>query len=848
MVEIKELKIKKGMYSFESRKRFQYVLRFKVIEKKPLEQVMDVIKLILRPKKAKPKEAAIVAGASAPSGGFNIALVAGAIFLAILIILAGFIWFQFGGVQTVIVPYTPIEKGSISNKVIEKDVLTAGPRGTQDHLAQVFVEYNTTGMQNYSANIKTYDYDLPNQVFVLNSDRVEATNYSDFMHGLRLELQKRGIVLNEISVEQLATVPRGAEIIIPSGVIPVQLLVGRSNITRLLDGGVTVIYIGQSFKSMLNGSQVLSTPDKLSSGVPVVFDERAAPTCTGNFSLFQPLYRASGGSSSSLVYGCISVIRRGSGTILFVPQTLDGGWRINPRAAASEIARIVIETPWVLPDGEGSFYQIGTDNDTGEISGRQLFFSSPYTGTTRTVRLYFKGYSETGTVFEDIKIVRAEKKTRGEFYVSQLSVTSTHVTDEKIRMNAKLSEPNPASPSMFIVFFNSSGVEAGRDSRGNINTQASDVNMDVPIYLDTGEYKVTLEDDVSRVYAASYLKVESVSIGNPRIGKKASIYVFDVSTPTSLKTLTVDVDQGKYVHTYNNVPPGQLEVDVTSYTGGDSLSYGNHTFIFKAGGLVKEVSYVRSLPPAPFPPELVLVFILAGAIVGVGIYFARREKIYYGIDVPDFPPVSRTKIALSLDTVLSVFQKVNDNYRWEYTPLAPTEVRNGFKNIFVRGNPIYITDYNTEFLLNDLTRRKKIKEFLGYYGLIGWETKSGKSIRYLAMLRKLRDICVNNAVPFTPIGESKICDSEITVVGQQMLLHFYEKTNTQEVVSRALSTVKNGITIVLFKDDSEKRDFSSLLNSSSEAPIVMKMEVESSSVLLLTYPELEKMVQEFKGV
>jgi len=29
---------------------------------------------------------------------------------------------------------------------------------------------------------------------------------------------------------------------------------------------------------------------------------------------------------------------------------------------------------------------------------------------------------------------------------------------------------------------------------------------------------------------------------------------------------------------------------------------------------------------------------------------------------------------------------------------------------------------------------------------------------------------------------------------------------------------------------------------------VLKFEVENSSVLLLTFPELEKMVQEFKGV
>ena len=48
--------------------------------------------------------------------------------------------------------------------------------------------------------------------------------------------------------------------------------------------------------------------------------------------------------------------------------------------------------------------------------------------------------------------------------------------------------------------------------------------------------------------------------------------------------------------------------------------------------------------------------------------------------------------------------------------------------------------------------------------------------------------------------------------------------------------------------EAEKSEFASLLNSPTEASLVLNVEVENSSVLLLTYPELEKMVQEFKGV
>jgi len=358
---------------------------------------------------------------------------------------------------------------------------------------------------------------------------------------------------------------------------------------------------------------------------------------------------------------------------------------------------------------------------------------------------------------------------------------------------------------------------------------------------------VNLEDDTGRLYASSYLEVTSVSISGPDTGAKPSIYVFDITTPVTLRSMSVTVDERDTL-TFSDVASGALSVDVSSFTGGDALSYGDHVFEFTAGNLNRKVEYNRPQHPAPFPPELILITLLAGGIVGVGVYFARQEKVFFSLDIPDFPPVSRTKIPLNPDTVLSIFDKVNDNYHWEYTPLTVNEVKNGFKDIFYRGNPIYITDYNTEFLLNDLERTKKVESFLGYYGTKNWEQKSKHTLRYLSMLRKLRDICVNNAVPFTSLDESKVCDSEITVVGQSMYLHFFDSGNKEDVVKRSLETISSGITIVLFKDNPEKALFGGMLNSPTNAALLLKVEVENNSVLLLTFPELESMVQEFKGM
>ena len=849
MADISAIKIRKGIYKFESRKRYQYVQRYKVIEKQPVDKLKDSLKAFLSPKKPEGKKAAAAATAP-PSGGFNFGVVAAAVIVALIILLAGFFWLASAAGAAQPVPFQKVEPGSLSNKVLYGEVLTAGSRGSPDHVAALFIDYQTTGLSNYSINLTTYQEALPTQVFILNSERIEASKYSDFLYYLRSDLGRKGVVLNEISLDQLETVPRGAEVIVPSGVIPRELLEGRSNLSSLTDRGVVVLYIGQSFKSMLNGTLVLTTPQQIQSSTGITFDEGTPQQCSGNFTLFQPLYSAAsrGVYDVSSIYGCVPVLKKeNGGTILLVPQTVDGGWGSDPVTAANDIARIVEENRWVAPDAGNASYFLQSSNDTPEISGREIFFTSPFQGAARTVKVSFTGYSKTGALFEDTRILRVNKTDLGELYVAQLAVTTTNVTGAKVRMNAQLNELVPASPLMSLVFTNNRGDESYRDHVGNINTQ-QEANLDVPIYVDEGEYRVTLEDDSSKVYAATYLSVESVSIKGPRSGATQAIYVFDVQTPITLKSLAVNVDSGKFTKTFSDVSGGPLSLDVTPYTGGDALAYGSHNFTFTAGTLERIVTYNRPLPPPPFPPELILVALIAGGIVGIGMFFARQEKVAFSLDVPDFPPVSRTKIGLDADTVLSVFAKVNENYRWEYTPLTVYEVKNGFKNIYYKGSPIFITDYNTEYLLNELVRRRTIKEFLDYYGLAGWEAKSGRTIRYLAMLRKLRDICVNNAIPFTSLGESEVCDSEINVVGQTMYLHFYEKDDSTELFGRVLATLSKGITLVLFKDDAEKADFSALLNSPSRAPLITKLEVENSSILLLTYPELEKMVQEFKGV
>ncbi|MFH0885396.1 MAG: hypothetical protein V1861_06835 [Candidatus Micrarchaeota archaeon] len=849
-------KIKKKTYSFELKKKYQYLGHYKMKERPPMERIKDAFRALLKPKKEEKKAAAVIM-AEPPKGGFNFMVFGAFIFIALIIL--GMAWLYLS--MALIEPGTgflqpQIDKAAVENTLESGEVMTFGSRGTSSYIAAVLVDYTARNLDNYSVNLTTYENKMPSEVFILNSERIEATTYPDFISSLRANLAKRKIILNEITLKQLETVPEGALVIVPSGAVPKEILGIESpmNMNKLAQRGVVILYIGQPFSKMLNGTLVAFTPKEIMQNLPVKFDESSPVSSTDGFHLFQPLYRAvpGGGWASGQAYGSVSIVKSGDGAFIFLPQTLDGGWRGNYSAAAEDVSRIVFEVPWATPGSQSKEYLFVNQTN---YTGNRYFFSEPFKSPKATVRVDFTGYSATSNnPIKETLYIRVEKQRNNSLFIEEGGrVVSANITNLPVRMNAQLRELQAAQPNMYLVVYDSNGSEIQTFPQGNLNLQA-DASFDVLIYLDRGEYLVKLIDDESRVYAQTYMKIVSIDIlytGNNQ--QRRSGYRFDImmdGTPKLLNEISVKVDGGQYgTYTFNNVD--KLTIDVGQYTGGELLPIGKHSFDFTAGGLRVSVPVNHTRPKTIFDePFFWITLLLTGGIVGVGAIFARQEEVFFSIDIPDFPPIARTKIPLSPDTVLSVFEKVNGNYRWQNTPLTAPEVKNGFKEIFYKGKPVYITDYNVEFLLDDLEKKGMVKESQGYYGLIAWQQESRRTVEYLAMMRRLRDICVNNAIPFTGIGESKEADSEITVVGQTMSLHFYEKNmNPSALLARVIPTIGHGIAIILFKSASDKEQFQTLINSSpTVGPLIVKMESDSSSLLLLTADELEKMLIEFKSM
>lgn len=873
MVEIKKIKITKKSYNFEIRKRYTHSRHYKIKQKKPIEKIQEAIAKIFQPKQKEISLRATAQEIQKPKPGFNPIVIIAAIFFAIAIIGGAWLYFTLN-TFTLMAQSSSQDNPYLNTTILSADIATVGDIYSNEQIAYVTTFMPHAGLKNVTVTFSIYKERLQSEVFVLKSEREDAETklYPQFIRALRKKLSDKGFLLNEIDLEQLESIPKGAIVLVPTGSVPQELLGvdSKVKIKNLLDKGSVILYIGKAFtKGMVTGNgNVVPTPQTIISANGFSFNEQTQLTVGDGFHVSQPLYRASGsftsGSSgfgaastkNELAYGFLSIIKYKEGAFLFIPQTLDSAWE-NADIAAEDVMRIISDVPWATKINDPVIYKF---NETNNLSENFDFFSEKFKSSEKpqSARLEITAYMIDNIKQERIKIADISKKTQGDLYVSGGEyVAPTDITGTKVRMNAK-PKGNSSEEKFLSLLFTKGGQEVGERAQieGSRNVQ-TETTIDVGVHLDSGEYVVHLIDDENNEYAQTYIKVVSVDIISAGwiSETKHLFYIEKGGAPVKIKKIDVGlkIDDNKQLsESFTGV--SNITVDIGKATGGEKLKPKQtpYIFTFKIGKLTKTVPMSITRSPSLVEEPLFIGSILFGAIIlGVGFYFAKQDEIVFLLDIPDFPPVSKTKIALNPETIISVFEKVNEDYRWRYTPLTPIEVKNGFKKILYQGKPIFISDYNTEFILKELLRGGDVKESLGYYGPMNWEKKAGHNVKYLALLRRIRDICVNNAVPFTQLGEAETCDSEITCVGQQMYLHVYDSSEAErikEIVKKAMKSIKSGITIILFKDELEKKDFVTVLASPSQAMLSLKLENEAKSVLLLTAEEFEKMIKELKEI
>lgn len=853
MADIKDIKIQRRTYQFELKKRVSIVQSYKKVEKSPIEKIKEALKSLRAPKgkvvledeaeqglgtdALEHPDAKKTKSPSFPISPTLLLKAGGGLLLALLLLGSALFYFQslvFASEATI----NPAEISTLSAEIEAYDILTASkldePRQPY-HTAFVRLLLDAEEVETVDVQLDVYDDVVPSSVYVLRTHRYQAETYPEFILSLKSNLTQFGIPVNEIGMSELESLPSQSLVIVPSGYIPEEMLAGQNTkITSLLERGVSVLYIGQPFYLMYTktGAVVSSNPAALNP-FRVSFDESTVLTPGSELNMRSPLYSLDGGG---LVWGAVSALSYESGYLITFPQTLDGGWD-DGSAVASDVAKLIIYLPWLSPIGTTSEKVTLGENDT-----LVELFTSTFEGNDKYLRIYGKA-EDSPLGFS--KVIYAQKSTRGEIYTQGHDIRPVGLGSTEMDILVDLNEPGGEARLFFTITDLLTEIEREpiATTKVPLNSQPT---FPFTFSLPSGSYILNIIDGDGNAYARSYLRAGTLEIQTGSHILSKDIYRFSFyldGTPVPV-TGSVYVD-GNPSNAVSFENAASIELDAAQMAGGPLATGETHTFTFQLGEYSVEKQVYKGGQSSLLTDPMILGAVgLAALVLAIGFIFARKGVTMYGLDIPDFPPQSTKKIPMKKEKLLSIFEKINERYKWKNTPLTLSEVKSGFRGILHEGKPIFISDYNLEYLLSMLVGMGVLKKELVYYGKTSWEPETKTTVRSLAFFRKLRDVCINSAVPFTPLGKNNNYDSRISILGQDIYVHLYDESG--RVIGNALASLKNGLNIIIFEDEAEKSEFYEYLSSGYEGGTILKLEIQAGSVLLKTWDEFAKMITEMK--
>ncbi|MEM3364408.1 MAG: hypothetical protein QXS93_02775 [Candidatus Micrarchaeia archaeon] len=781
-------------YRFLLRKEVKYVKKFTPAKKKSLG-IGDAINIVLATLKTKAQKQdaksvqTLQKNKPAVRGALRQVFMYIGIFIIMLGLLIGYILFTIQGAgiearlpEKSVSPYITLEV---------KDYGIANIKEHSKMTPYAIVEVKGSGVKEVELFMDAADGPLPSQVYILNSRREQATYYDEFKKSLGTELGGYGIVVNEIYLDELESLPNGTNplVIVPTGYIPSSLALtsneGKS-LRELAQKGVTILYIGYGFNQGImdeRRGRLFPGNDYSVSQVAsnLGFDiSSTAPSLSGlgylDIARYSVTSKDPQKTQVKLIYGGISVINWGGpGYLIIVPNTLDSGWK-SGKEAGKDISKIIMDSLWLKEYGKfigtsPADYVIPSEGqaayDTLYTLGKEAVFSRAY------VRIFARAYDQNNNIVDaQTKYLRVDRVQKGTA-ANNLYTIPQKLSGSKLDIEAFFDESSndfrQPTPVWIRVINSSNEIE----SEALFGTQYI-----LPIkytqraqydpQLRPGKYILLLQTPTSppRTLASSMLIVPKIDVVPVSIDWKKQQFVFTLESPElgsavaqytkNLENTYVVID-GKYKIKLSsglsgNTPVIYFKVD-------EPLEEGKlHTFKFE---LVDGLQYdgVSNIVRMYYEQWWFWAAImLTGGIAFIGIMFRAREKVRYAIDIPEFEIRKKKKIFIKKEMVLELFDSINKDYGWNYMPLMLKELKLGFRKISYLGRPILIGDYNMQIILDKLKFEGLVKEYLDLYTVSRWEQASGFDYKYLSVFRRIRDILINNAIPFTHLNERKDCD------------------------------------------------------------------------------------------
>ncbi len=851
--------INKKSYVFDPKRDFSNVRKYKVryTDEFSLASIRAMINDSLAPKGKKPKH-------TRPPVNYK------AILFRLLKLLIPFLLIGLIGIFVLMAifppkaPTNPVKPAYSMNytyRFVNTEVISFRDPSAGDSLkAYATISLNGTGINSTQIDMRLYGEPIPGEIFLLKSRRYEPEKYDEFRAKLYSELRGSGLQLNEIDINQLMHSPENASmiLIVASGLVPTSFLGlddPNFNLRKLLDNKDVVIYLGYKFDAGAigeNGSvkgnvDVAPALKKLE----IRFDDLPENTKLSEGFLMKKADYRIGLPSSQLLYNGISVMSgKSGGKFMVFPNSLRYGWDYGGMAA-DDVYSLIRNLSWMRPLSWAPTYVVGNSDPGGKVEATPTIFSRPYSermNTTAQFIIRTTGFDkETNTWIEYVEFPIVAKGTLDNV---DWAIPSSVCNKSKeggcdLYMTIYFNESTSRSENMKLVAYKD-GARVWSWDIGPRNTGVTEkllVNVNLPY----GDYVLKVEDDSGHVYAQSYLhvaKMEVSPIERPTDFAKGTFFFNVLADGNRLpdgfevKDIYIALDDQQNQSLVSQVLYGESGRVLYVFSG--TIPEGNHYFSIGIGQekqrITRNFFKRREFWENPLWQGGIVVAII---IFAIAMLVQRPESAIFQLDVPDFPPLSKTKVPISREQACQIFELVNADYRWRYMPLKHGEIKNGFRKLSYKGRPILVSDYNLERLLDQLTSEGLVKNSMDFYGLASWEMGSGKSLEYLALFRSLRDAFLNMSVHFTDFGERTDCDIRVSAQ-DRYYVHIYSGSQT---IARALETVPKGKTVIAFKDQEAVGAFRRSLSSTNRSAIIAKLYVDNENLFVATPSDIEGVIK-----
>ncbi|MGC9142299.1 MAG: hypothetical protein ACP5HF_00140 [Candidatus Micrarchaeia archaeon] len=767
-----------------------------------------------------------------------VGIVVALIMAVFLIALSSYIHSQFKmGVQT----YAPQGKPHFNFNIYTEGVLSYS--NGQYAVPFAVINYTASNVTNASISISLYTKNPFSNIYYISSPSMSIGAFpdSDVESSLRYALNRydllNGYSLNVVNINNAYTIPPRSIVIIATGLLPVSMMPGsgyegNTTILSLLSKGDTVIYVGGNFsRSIGTGSVIFQTNQQSLQALAKYGIIWNPPITSGSMFYFsKPTF------SLPNQYGNVSYANILNGTLIAFSNEPKLAWP-NASSMADDIALALYYRFWIPQIAYGNYTLTTPSNGSIGVFALQRYLtyqnSSLINSTYPLINVVYSNSTNYTIAYKQFKIVAI---ANGSLSIPA-QIAETQKVPIVIGMNINSKTKTLVAPHIDIYTSNMSYVSSIPIGFFNTSTGINVIKY-VSFSMPHGYYIAVLKDFNNRPYAASLFYLGGVDINPINLNFKNGTFVFGLSSldmPIADSPYTISLD-----NSYTSNGTTNNSMIIYTLPKGSVINYGTQTFsieIFKEK-YTYTTSYIKEVFHIP------IYYIEFGIVIAIVIILnlvlkAPNRDEYY-IDIPDFMPSKKTRVVVSKNEILALFDKINAHYHWKYMPLLPEEIKNSISsNIRYNNMPVSITLQNVIGILTKLVNSGDLLNIKDYYAPKRWIDESGYSIEYLATFRRLRDYCITAGFIFTDLGASPDADMTIAKSGIEALVFIYAESGKRSKIKIGGDTKKF---IIFFDEDRKLRFLEALYISLGEESEALKVAISNGLIKLIDTEHLDQLI------